>query len=34
MEIKIEGTIDGDKITGTMSGAGLPPISFTGSKSN
>ncbi|MDQ4120244.1 MAG: S9 family peptidase [Acidobacteriota bacterium] len=34
MELKMEGTIEGDKITGTFSGPGLPPISFTGGKSN
>jgi dipeptidyl aminopeptidase/acylaminoacyl peptidase len=34
MEIKIEGVIDGDKMTGTIAGPGLPPISFTGVKSN
>ena len=34
MELKIEGVIDGDKITGTLAGPGLPPISFTGVKSN
>ncbi|HEX8567121.1 MAG TPA: S9 family peptidase [Pyrinomonadaceae bacterium] len=34
MELKIEGVIDGNKITGTLAGPGLPPISFTGVKSN
>ncbi|HEX8198642.1 MAG TPA: S9 family peptidase [Pyrinomonadaceae bacterium] len=34
MELKIEGVIDGNKITGTLAGPGLPPISFTGEKSN
>jgi hypothetical protein len=32
MEIILKGTIDGDKMTGTISGPGLPPISFTGIK--
>jgi dipeptidyl aminopeptidase/acylaminoacyl peptidase len=30
--LKIEGTIEGDKITGTMSGVGLPPVTFTATK--
>jgi len=34
MEIQIEGTIEGDKMTGTMFGTGLPPISFTATKTN
>jgi hypothetical protein len=34
MELNIEGTIDGAKMNGTMSGPGLPPISFTATKSN
>jgi hypothetical protein len=32
MEITMEGTIVGDKMTGTISGPGLPPISFTATK--
>jgi len=32
MELTIEGTIDGDKMTGTIFGPGLPLISFTGTK--
>ncbi|HEX8738229.1 MAG TPA: alpha/beta fold hydrolase [Pyrinomonadaceae bacterium] len=31
-EIQMEGKIEGDKITGTMTGAGLPQITFTGTK--
>jgi dipeptidyl aminopeptidase/acylaminoacyl peptidase len=34
MELKIEGTIDGGKMNGTMSGPGLPPITFTATKAN
>jgi dienelactone hydrolase len=32
MELKLEGTTEGDKMTGTLSGVGLPPISFTATK--
>lgn len=32
MELQLEGTINGDKMTGTISGPGLPPISFTATK--
>ncbi|HEX8249549.1 MAG TPA: serine hydrolase, partial [Pyrinomonadaceae bacterium] len=32
MEVALKGTIDGDKMTGTISGSGLPPISFTAIK--
>jgi dipeptidyl aminopeptidase/acylaminoacyl peptidase len=32
MSLQIEGKIIGDKMTGTMSGPGLPPISFTATK--
>ncbi len=32
MELKMEGAIDGDKMTGTLSGPGLPPITFTATK--
>ncbi|MCY7375454.1 MAG: hypothetical protein LH472_05730 [Pyrinomonadaceae bacterium] len=32
MELKLESTTDGDKMTGTLSGQGLPPISFTATK--
>jgi len=32
MELKIEGTIEGDKMTGTFSGPGLPAITFTATK--
>ena len=32
MDLQIEGIIEGDKMTGTLSGAGLPPISFTATK--
>lgn len=32
MELQMEGTIEGDKMTGTLSGPGLPPISFTATK--
>jgi hypothetical protein len=32
MELKMEGTIEGDKMTGTFSGPGLPPITFTATK--
>ncbi|MEP6922926.1 MAG: alpha/beta fold hydrolase [Pyrinomonadaceae bacterium] len=34
MELKIEGVVDGNKMTGTMSGQGLPPITFTATKAN
>ncbi len=34
MELQIEGTIDGGKMTGTMSGPGLPEITFTATKAN
>ena len=34
MEIRMNGTIDGGKMSGTMSGQGLPPISFTATKGN
>jgi dipeptidyl aminopeptidase/acylaminoacyl peptidase len=34
MEIKFDGKIDGGKITGTMSGAGIPTVTFSGSKAN
>ena len=33
MTLQIEGKIAGDKMIGTMAGAGLPPISFTATKS-
>jgi hypothetical protein len=32
MELKLEGTMEGDKMTGTLSGVGLPPITFTATK--
>ena len=32
VELQMEGTVDGDTMTGTLSGAGLPPISFTAKK--
>ena len=32
MEIALKGTINGEKMTGTISGPGLPPISFTAIK--
>ncbi|MDQ3713207.1 MAG: S9 family peptidase [Acidobacteriota bacterium] len=32
MELKMEGTIDGEKMTGTLSGSGLPLITFTAAK--
>jgi len=32
MELKMEGTIEGGKMTGTFSGPGLPPITFTATK--
>ena len=32
MELKMEGTVEGDLMTGTLSGAGLPPITFTAKK--
>ncbi len=32
MDLQMEGTIEGDTMTGTLSGAGLPPISFTATK--
>ncbi|HEV8158146.1 MAG TPA: S9 family peptidase [Pyrinomonadaceae bacterium] len=31
-ELKLEGIMEGDKMTGTLSGAGLPPITFTATK--
>jgi dipeptidyl aminopeptidase/acylaminoacyl peptidase len=31
-EIQMEGKVEGDKMTGTMTGAGLPAISFTATK--
>ncbi|MGI8884992.1 MAG: S9 family peptidase [Pyrinomonadaceae bacterium] len=34
MELKIEGKMEGDKMTGNLSGAGLPEIAFTAAKSN
>jgi len=34
MEIKMTGKIDGGKMVGTMSGQGLPPISFTAARRN
>lgn len=34
VDLRINGTIDGNRMSGTMSGAGLPPISFRGSKVN
>ena len=33
-EIQLDGKIEGDKMTGTMSGAGLPQITFTATKAN
>ncbi|HLM61817.1 MAG TPA: S9 family peptidase, partial [Pyrinomonadaceae bacterium] len=32
MELKMEGTVEGDKMSGTLSGQGLPPITFTATK--
>jgi hypothetical protein len=32
MELKMEGTVDGDTMTGTLNAAGLPPISFKATK--
>ncbi len=32
LELKMEGKIDGDKMTGTMDAPGLPPITFTANK--
>ncbi|HMJ09106.1 MAG TPA: S9 family peptidase, partial [Pyrinomonadaceae bacterium] len=32
MEIAIAGMVEGDSMTGTLAGAGLPPITFTASK--
>lgn len=32
MELQMEGTVEGDSMTGTLSGAGFPPISFTAKK--
>lgn len=32
MELKMEGTIDGDKMTGTFAGPGLPVITFTANR--
>jgi hypothetical protein len=32
MEIELAGTIDGTSMSGSMSGAGIPPITFTASK--
>lgn len=32
MTIQVEGKIDGDKMTGTMSGAGIPVVPFTATK--
>ena len=32
MELQMDGTVDGDKMTGTLSGQGLPPITFTATK--
>ncbi|HSK73640.1 MAG TPA: hypothetical protein VK892_18225, partial [Pyrinomonadaceae bacterium] len=32
MELKMEGKIEGDKMTGNLSGPGLPPITFTADK--
>ena len=33
LQLNLEAAVDGDKMTGTMSGAGLPPIAFTATKS-
>ena len=33
VSLQIEGKIEGDKMTGTMAGQGLPPITFTATKS-
>ena len=32
VDLQMEGTIDGDKMTGTLSGEGLPPLTFTATK--
>ncbi len=32
VELKLKGKIDGDKMSGSLSGAGLPPISFTATR--
>ena len=32
IELQMEGAVEGGKMTGTLSGAGLPPISFTATK--
>jgi len=32
IDLKMEGTVEGDKMTGTLSGPGLPPITFTATK--
>ena len=32
MQLAMEGVIDGDKMTGTLAGPGLPPITFTATK--
>ncbi|MDQ3131661.1 MAG: S9 family peptidase [Acidobacteriota bacterium] len=34
MELKMEGKMEGDKMTGNLSGVGLPEIAFTAAKSN
>ncbi len=33
-ELTIEGKVEGDKMSGTITGTGLPPITFTATKSN
>jgi autotransporter translocation and assembly factor TamB len=32
LEIQLDAKVEGDKMTGTMSGAGLPQITFTATK--
>jgi hypothetical protein len=34
VDLDLEGTINGDRMNGTLSGVGLPPISFTATKVN
>jgi hypothetical protein len=34
LEIRMDGKIDGGNMSGTMSGQGLPPITFTAKKGN
>jgi hypothetical protein len=32
IDLDLKGTIDGDKMSGSLNGQGLPPISFTATR--